>query len=110
MVCGFGPSNSMSLGVSKVLISGEKRIYRLPMFVMCVTPASRLLTKAASGVLARHCRLTGSAAFTNVTRVTPRVVNLRGSPYGTSTIRLFACCGLAGPPFSTACGGFCERL
>jgi len=36
--------------------------------------------KSASGVLARHCRLTGSAAFTNVTRVIPRVVNLRGSP------------------------------
>ncbi len=37
--------------------------------------------KLASGVLARHGRLTGSAAFTSVTRVTPRVVNLRGSPY-----------------------------
>ena len=37
--------------------------------------------KSASGVLARHCRLTGSAAFTNVTRVIPRVVNLSGSTY-----------------------------
>ena len=40
-----------------------------------------LLTKAASGVLARHCRLTVSAAFTNVTRLTQRVVNLSGSTY-----------------------------
>jgi len=87
--------------------------------------AVRLLTKAASGVLARHCRLTVSAAFTKMTRVIPRVVNLRSSPYGhgtraclgrlgvggyEGTIRLFACCGLAGPSFSTACGGFWERL
>jgi len=60
--------------------------------------------KSANGVLARHCRLTVSAAFTNLTRVIPRVVNLRGSPYGTSTIRLFACCGLAGRPFCASCG------
>ena len=59
--------------------------------------------QSASGVLARHCRLTVSAAFTNVTRVIPRVVNLRGSPYGTSTIRLFARCGLAGRPFCASC-------
>jgi len=42
--------------------------------------------QSASGVLARHCRLTVSAAFTHVTRVIPRVVNLSGSPYGKSTI------------------------
>ena len=52
--------------------------------------------KSASGVLARHSRLTGSAAFTNVPRVIPRGVNLRGSPYRKSTIRPFVCCGLAG--------------
>ncbi|OYT23295.1 MAG: hypothetical protein CCU27_10105 [Nitrospira sp. UW-LDO-02] len=60
--------------------------------------------KSASGVLARHCRLTTSAAFTNVTRVIPRVVNLRSSPYSASTIRRLACCGLAGRPFFTSCG------
>jgi len=75
--------------------------------------------KSASGGLARHCRLTISAAFTNVTRVIPRGVNLRGSPYGhgtraclgrlgvggyEDTIRLFACCGLAGRPFCASCG------
>ena len=75
--------------------------------------------KSASGVLARHGRLTVSAAFTNVTRVIPRVVNLRGSPYGHGTraclgklgvggyecaIRLFACRGLAGRPFCASCG------
>jgi hypothetical protein len=38
--------------------------------------------KAASGVLASHCRLTVSAAFTSVTRFIQRVVNLRRSPYG----------------------------
>ncbi|OYT23706.1 MAG: hypothetical protein CCU27_07945 [Nitrospira sp. UW-LDO-02] len=62
--------------------------------------------KSASSVLTRHCRLTVSAAFTNVTRVIPRVVNLRGSPYGPSTIRLFARCGLAGQPFYAACERF----
>ena len=93
MVYGSGPSNSMSLGVSRAPINGERRICPSPMSVMCVTPASRLLTKAASGVLARHCRLTGSAAFTNVTRVIPRVVNLRGSPYGHGTR---ACLGRLG--------------
>lgn len=36
---------------------------------------------AASFVLARHCRLTISVAFTNVTRFNQRVVNLRGSTY-----------------------------
>ena len=40
---------------------------------------SRMLKKSASFVLARHCRLTISAAFTNVTRFIQRVVNLRGS-------------------------------
>jgi len=75
--------------------------------------------KSASGVLARHCRLTGSAAFTNVTRVIPRVVNLSSSPYGHGTracldrlgvggyewtIRRFACCGLAEQPFCASCG------
>ncbi|HAP38570.1 MAG TPA: hypothetical protein DCQ94_02315 [Nitrospira sp.] len=29
---------------------------------------------------------------------------LRGSPYGVSTIRLFACCGLAGRPFAHLVG------
>ena len=43
---------------------------------------SRVLKKPASIVLARHCRLTISAAFTNVTRLIQRVVNLRGSTYG----------------------------
>ncbi|MBA5868684.1 MAG: hypothetical protein GDA68_01570 [Nitrospira sp. CR2.1] len=43
--------------------------------------------KSASGILARHGRLTGSAAFTRVPRVLPRGVNLRGSPYRQSTIR-----------------------
>ncbi len=42
-----------------------------------------MLKKSASSVLARHCRLTVLAAFTNVTRFIQRVVNLRGSPYGT---------------------------
>jgi hypothetical protein len=40
-----------------------------------------MLKNPASGVLARHCRLTISAAFTNVTRFIQRVVNLRGSMY-----------------------------
>ncbi|CBK40449.1 protein of unknown function [Nitrospira defluvii] len=62
--------------------------------------------KSASVVLAGHCRLTGSAEFTNVTRVIPRVVNLRGSPYRESTIRLLARCGLAGRPFCASCGLF----
>ncbi|MBA5876316.1 MAG: hypothetical protein GDA66_17455 [Nitrospira sp. CR1.2] len=43
--------------------------------------------KSASGVRARHGRLTGSAAFTSVPRVIPRGVNLSGSPYRKSTIR-----------------------
>ena len=43
--------------------------------------SNRLLKKSASGVLAPHS----------------------GSPYGTSTIRRFARCGLAGRPFGTAC-------
>jgi hypothetical protein len=46
--------------------------------------------KSASGVLARHCRLTLSAAFTNVTRFIQRVVNLRGSTYRKGTPRLLA--------------------
>ncbi len=41
-----------------------------------------MLKNPASFVLARHCRLTVSAAFTNVTHFIQRVVNLRGSPYG----------------------------
>ncbi|MBA5873651.1 MAG: hypothetical protein GDA66_03755 [Nitrospira sp. CR1.2] len=53
----------------------------------------------ASGVLARHGRLTGSAAFTSVPHVIPRGVNLSDSPYRKSTIPPFACCGLAGRPF-----------
>jgi hypothetical protein len=40
-----------------------------------------MLKKAASGVLARHSRLTISAAFTNVPRFIQRGVNLRGSTY-----------------------------
>jgi len=40
-----------------------------------------MVKKAAGFVLARHCRLTISAAFTNVTRFIQRVVNLRGSTY-----------------------------
>jgi hypothetical protein len=40
-----------------------------------------MLKMASSFVLARHCRLTISAAFTNVTRFTQRVVNLRSSTY-----------------------------
>ena len=43
---------------------------------------SRMRKKSASGVLA----------------------SLRGSPYRTSTIRLFARCGLAGRPFCASCG------
>ena len=35
-----------------------------------------MMKKAASFVLARHCRLTISAAFTNVTRFIQRVVSL----------------------------------
>ncbi len=42
---------------------------------------SRLLKKSASGVLAGHCRLTISAAFTNLPRLIRRGVNLRGSTY-----------------------------
>ncbi|MBA5875927.1 MAG: hypothetical protein GDA66_15440 [Nitrospira sp. CR1.2] len=59
--------------------------------------------KSASGVLARHGRLTDSAAFTNVPHVIPRGVNLSGSPYRKSTIRPFAYCGLAGRPFCASC-------
>jgi len=44
---------------------------------------------SASGVLARHCRLTNSAAFTNVTRFIQRVVNLSGSTYHKGTPRSF---------------------
>ena len=40
-----------------------------------------MVKKPARFVLARHCRLTVSAAFTNVTRFIQRVVNLRGSTY-----------------------------
>ncbi|CBK41274.1 protein of unknown function [Nitrospira defluvii] len=51
------------------------------------------MIQSASGVLAGHCRLTVSAAFTNVTRVIPRVVNLTGSPYRYGTR---ACLGRLG--------------
>jgi hypothetical protein len=44
-----------------------------------------MLKKPASFVLARHCHLTISAAFTHVTRFIQRVVNLRGSPYRKGT-------------------------
>ena len=47
-----------------------------------------MVKKAASFVLARHCRLTISAAFTNVTRFIQRVVNLRGSTYRKGTLSL----------------------
>jgi hypothetical protein len=40
-----------------------------------------MLKKFASFVLARHCRLTVSAAYTSLTRFIQRVVNLRGSTY-----------------------------
>jgi len=43
---------------------------------------SRLLKKSASVVLARHRRLTISAAFTDVPCLIPHGVNLRGSTYG----------------------------
>jgi hypothetical protein len=38
--------------------------------------------KSASGILARHCRLTISTAFTSVVRFIQRVVNLKRSTYG----------------------------
>ncbi|CBK43277.1 protein of unknown function [Nitrospira defluvii] len=56
----------------------------------------RMRKKSASGVLARHCRLTGSAAFTDVTRFIQRVVNLRGSPYATGQEPVLAGSGWAG--------------
>jgi len=31
------------------------------------------------------------------------LASLSGSPYRKSTIRLFACCGLAGRPFCASC-------
>jgi len=37
------------------------------------------------------------------------LASLRGSPYRTSTIRLFARCGLAGRPFCASCGWFWYR-
>jgi hypothetical protein len=40
-----------------------------------------MLKKSASGVLAGHCRLTISAAFTNVPCLIRHGVNLRGSTY-----------------------------
>src|SRR5688500_10394614 len=40
-----------------------------------------MLKKPSSGVLAGHCRLTISAAFTDVPRFIQRGVNLRGSTY-----------------------------
>ena len=40
-----------------------------------------MLKKAASGVLAGHCRLTISAAFTSVPCLIRHGVNLRGSTY-----------------------------
>jgi len=42
----------------------------------------RLLIKSASSVLAGHCRLTISAAFTDVPCLIRHGVNLRGSTYG----------------------------
>jgi len=53
----------------------------------------KMSKKSACCVLARHCRLTGSAAFTNVTRVIPHVVNLSSSPYSHGTR---ACLGRLG--------------
>jgi hypothetical protein len=41
-----------------------------------------MLKKSASLFLARHGRLTVSAAFTSVTRFIQRVVNLGSSTYG----------------------------
>jgi len=41
-----------------------------------------MLKKSSSFVLARHSRLTISAAFTNVPRLIQRGVNLRRSTYG----------------------------
>lgn len=45
------------------------------------SPLSRMPKKSASGVLAKHCRLTNSAAFANVTLLIRRVANLRSSTY-----------------------------
>jgi hypothetical protein len=42
-----------------------------------------MLKKSSSFVLARHSRLTISAAFTSVPRFIQRGVKLRGSTYGT---------------------------
>lgn len=69
-----------------------------------MTAFSRMRKKSANGVFARHCRLTGSAAFTYVTRVIPRVVDLSGSPCDARTIRPFAGCGLAGRLFCASYG------
>jgi len=52
-----------------------------------------------SFVLARHSRLTISAAFTNMPRLIRRGVNLRGSTYGTEYVSPLARCGLAGGMF-----------
>jgi hypothetical protein len=52
--------------------------------------------KSATGVLASHCRLTVSAAFTSVTRFIQRVVNLRGSPYGHGARACLGRLGLGG--------------
>ncbi len=41
-----------------------------------IAPHLRTLKLASCFVLARHCRLTISAAFTNMTRFVQRVVNL----------------------------------
>ena len=48
---------------------------------MIQTGFSRMLKKSASGVLAGHCRLTISAAFTSVPCFIQHGVNLRGSTY-----------------------------
>ncbi|WHZ30356.1 MAG: hypothetical protein OJF51_005159 [Nitrospira sp.] len=51
------------------------------MFLPGVSPFSRMLKKSSSGVLAGHCRLSISAAFTSVPRFIQRGVNLRDSTY-----------------------------
>ena len=48
---------------------------------------------ASSLLLARHCHLTISVAFTNVTRFIQRVVNFRDSTYDIGYASLLARCG-----------------
>ena len=54
MVYGSGPSNSMSLGVSRAPINGERRICPSPMSVMCVTPVSCLCKQGGDPVPAAY--------------------------------------------------------